>query len=146
MAGEKIRGYRKLAGGHGTVWLDNEAIGEFQALTATITANRSDVQIGMSVDSKITGLSGEGTLTLNKVYTRGKKVIEDWNAGKDTRVRLVFSIKDPDAANGKEERVSIDNVWYNSVQIINATVGEDINEEFPFGFTPEDVRYEGEIN
>lgn len=145
MANEKIRGNNKLAGGHGKLWVDNELIAEFKSVNAKTVANRSDVQLGMSVDSKITGLKGEGTLTLNKVYTRGKKIIEAWNSGKDIRARIVFTLKDPDAVNGKEERVSIDNIWYNSVDVINATVGEDINEEFPFGYTPEDVKYEGEI-
>lgn len=145
MANEKIRGNNKLAGGHVKLWVDNELIAEFKSVNAKTVANRSDVQLGMSVDSKITGLKGEGTLTLNKVYTRGKKIIEAWNSGKDIRARIVFTLKDPDAVNGKEERVSIDNIWYNSVDVINATVGEDINEEFPFGYTPEDVKYEGEI-
>lgn len=145
MTNENFRGNRKLAGGYGKLWVDNDLIAEFKSINATITANRSDVQIGMSVDSKITGLKGEGTLTLNKVYTRAKKIIEAWNSGKDVRARIVYSISDPDAVNGKEERVSIDNVWYNSAQIINATPGEDVNEEFPFGFTPSDVKYEGEI-
>lgn len=145
MAGENLRGNKKLTGGYGKLWVDNELIAEFSAVTASITANRSDVQIGMSVDSKIISFTGEGTLTLNKVYSRANKILKNWKKGNDTRSKIVFSILDPDAVGGQEERVSIDNVWFNTLNIINATKGEAISEEMPFGFTPEDVEYEGEI-
>lgn len=145
MAGENLRGNKKLTGGYGKLWVDNELIAEFSAVTASITANREDVQIGMSVDSKITSFTGEGTLTLNKVYSRANKILKNWKKGNDTRSKIVFSILDPDAVGGQEERVSIDNVWFNTLNIINATKGEAISEEMPFGFTPEDVEYEGEI-
>lgn len=145
MAGENLRGNKTLTGGHGKLWVDNELIAEFSAVTASITANRSDVQLGMSADSKITSFTGEGTLTLYKVYSRANKILKDWKKGNDTRSKIVFSILDPDAVGRQEERVSIDNVWFNTLNIINATKGEAISEEMPFGFTPEDVEYEGEI-
>lgn len=145
MAGENLRGNKTLAGGYGKLWVNNELIAEFSSVTASITANRSDVQLGMSVDSKIIGFTGEGTLTLHKVYSRANKILKDWKKGNDTRSKIVFSILDPDAVGRQEERVSIDNVWFNTLNIINATKGEAISEEMPFGFTPEDVEYEGEI-
>ena len=80
-----------------------------------------------------------------KVYSRANKILKNWKKGNDTRSKIVFSILDPDAVGGQEERVSIDNVWFNTLNIINATKGEAISEEMPFGFTPEDVEYEGEI-
>ena len=142
---ENIRGNRTITGTYGELWLDNEKVAELKSIEAKSSAERADVQLGLSIDSKITGLKGEGTLTIYKVYTRGKKILENWAKGKDTRSRIVTSIKDPDSLRGQEERVSIDNVWFNSVELAKFSRGEIVEEEIPFGFTPSDVRYENSI-
>ena len=142
---ENIRGNRTITGAYGELWLDNEKVAELKSIEAKISAERTDVQLGLSVDSKITGLKGEGTLTIYKVYTRGKKILENWAKGKDTRSRIVTSIKDPDSLRGQEERVSIDNVWFNSIDLVKFSRGEIVEEEIPFGFTPSDVKYENSI-
>ena len=142
---ENIRGNRTISGAYGELWLDNEKVAELKSIEAKITAERADVQLGISVDSKITGLKGEGTVTIYKVYTRGKKILENWLKGKDVRSRIVTSIKDPDSLKGQEERVSIDNVWFNSIDLVKFSRGEIVEEEIPFGFTPGDVKYENAI-
>ena len=142
---ENIRGNRTITGTYGELWLDNEKVAELKSIEAKITAERADVQLGISVDSKITGLKGEGTVTIYKVYTRGKKILENWAKGKDVRSRIVTSIKDPDSLKGQEERVSIDNVWFNSIDLVKFSKGEIVEEEIPFGFTPSDVKYENAI-
>lgn len=145
MAEQNVRGNHIISGAYGTLWLNNEKIAEIKSIEAKITAERADVQLGLSVDSKITALKGEGTLVINKVYSRGKKIVEDWLKGKDVRSRIVTSIQDPDTPGKQEERVSIDNVWFNSIDLAKFTRGELIEEEMPFGFTPEDVSYENSI-
>lgn len=142
---EIIRGNEIITGAYGELWLDNEKVAELKSIEAKISAERADVQLSLSVDSKIIGLKGEGTLTVFKVYTRGKKILENWAKGKDIRSRIVTSIKDPDSFRGQEERVSIDNVWFNSVELAKFSRGEIVEEETPFGFTPSDVRYENSI-
>ena len=142
---ERLRGNKVLSGAYGDVWINNQKVFELNSVDISITAEREDVQLGLSVDSKIKALKGEGTITVNKVYTRAKKVLEDWAKGKDTRARITTSIKDPDAVGGGEERVSIDNVWFNKLDIAKFTRGEALKEEIPFGFTPEDVSFENEI-
>lgn len=142
---ENIRGNRTISGAYGELWLDNEKVAELKSIEGKITAERADVQLGISVDSKITGLKGEGTVTIYKVYTRGKKILENWLKGKDVRSRIVTSIKDPDSLKGQEERVSIDNVWFNSIDLVKFSRGEIVEEEIPFGFTPGDVKYENAI-
>ena len=142
---ENIKGNRTITGAYGELWLDNEKVLELKSVEAKITAERKDVQLGISVDSKITGLKGEGTIKVFKVYTHGKKILENWVKGKDVRSRIVTSIKDPDSLRGQEERVSIDNVWLNSIELAKFERGEIVEEEIPFGFTPSDVRYENAI-
>lgn len=145
MAEQITRGNQTISGAYGTLWLNNEKVMELKSVEAKVTAERTDVQLGLSIDSKIIGLKGEGTITVNKVYTRGKKLLEDWLKGKDTRSRIVTSIQDPDAVGKGEERVSIDNVWFNAIDLAKFTRGEIVEEELSFGFTPEDVKYENAI-
>ena len=56
-----IRGNRILSGTYAEVWVDGEKIFEVSKIELKVTANREDVQIGLDVDSKITGLKGEGS-------------------------------------------------------------------------------------
>ena len=74
-----------------------------------------------------------------------EKVVSEIIKGKDVRSRIVTSIKDPDSLKGQEERVSIDNVWFDSIELAKFTRGEIVEEEIPFGFTPSDVKYENVI-
>ncbi|MFR3751803.1 MAG: phage tail tube protein [Enterocloster sp.] len=74
--------------------------------------NREDVQMGMNVDSKMTGLKGSGTLSIKKVYSRAKAVLEKLSAGQDVRCQIIAKLKDPDAVDGQIERWSTDNVWW----------------------------------
>lgn len=145
MTDNNLRGNHTISGAYGKLWLNNELVADIKSVEAKITAERTDVQLGLSVDSKIVALKGEGTIVLNKVYSRGKKIVEDWLNGKDVRSRIVTSIQDPDNPGKQEERVSIDNVWFNSIDLSKFTRGELIEEELPFGFTPEDVAYESSI-
>lgn len=145
MADINIRGYHTIAGAHGTLWINNEKVAEFSKVNAKVTADRKDVQLGLSVDSKIVALKGEGSVTLEKVYSRGKPLLEKWIKANDVRVRIVTTLADPDTPNKQEERVSLDNVWFNSIDLINITRGEIVEEEYPFGFTPEDLKYESDI-
>lgn len=142
---ERLTGNKVLSGNYGIVWLNNQKIIELKSIEVKVEAEREDVQLGLSVDSKIKALKGTGKIEVKKVYTRANEILKDWIKGKDTRARITTSLQDPDSVNGGEERVSIDNVWFNSLDIAKFTRGEVLGEEFPFGFTPEDVEFENEI-
>ena len=58
-----------------------------------VTANREDVQLGIDVDSKITGLKGEGSYTVKKVYTRAKEILENWKKGMDVRAEVIAKLE-----------------------------------------------------
>ena len=76
MAG--LRGNKTLAGTWGEVWVDGEKVFVLQKIEQKVEVNREDVQIGMDVDSKMTGMKGTGTLSIKKVYTRARAVLT-WN-------------------------------------------------------------------
>ena len=72
----KLRGNRTLAGTWGEIWVDGELIAELSKIEVKVSANREDVQLDIDVDSKMTGIKGEFTLTIKKAYTRYNKVLE----------------------------------------------------------------------
>lgn len=160
------RGRRRLSGNFGRVWLqargDYERSGnagdsktdtdytllfEIQSFEAKITADREDVIIGQSKDSKIVSLTGEGTITLKKVFTRGLHgMLNAFKKGHDIRLRLVGTIADPDAVKNEEETVVIDNIWLNEIDLMRFEKGTVIEQTIPFGFTPDDVYYADTID
>ena len=48
---ENIKGNRTITGAYGELWLDNEKVLELKSVEAKITAERKDVQLGISVKS-----------------------------------------------------------------------------------------------
>lgn len=60
---------RILSGSWAQVWVNGELWAECTGITAKITENRTDVQQGIDVGSKLVGLKGEGTLKVDHVYT-----------------------------------------------------------------------------
>ena len=144
MAG--LRGNKTLAGTWGEVWVDGEKVFVLQKIEQKVETNREDVQIGIDVDSKLTGMKGSGTLSIKKVYTRARAVLERLCAGEDLRCQHHSNqLKDPDAVNGQIERWSTDNVWWNTIPVINWETGTPIQEEWEFGFTPSDLKNLDEI-
>ena len=119
--------------------MDGERIAEFSKVSLKVTANREDVQIDLDVDSKITGLKGELSVTLKKVYTRYNAVFENWKKGIDQRMQIITKLADPDAVGGQQERYSADNCWFNDLPLVNMEKGAVIEEEVSGGFTPSDL-------
>ena len=143
----EYRGRRRWAGNWGRLWIDGEMIFEIQAFEIRVTAERDDVIIGQSRDSKITQLVGEGTITIKKVFDRGyRQLLEDWKAGHDTRFTFVGSMKDPDTIHEGETRIEVVNCWFNEIPILHFTKGEVVEDELEFGFTPEDLSYTNIVN
>ncbi|WP_369683142.1 phage tail tube protein [Selenomonas ruminantium] len=115
---------------------------EISKFNGKVVADREDVLIGNSKDSKIVSLTGEGSFTIKSVINRNiNKYLEEWKNGHDPRANLVGLIDDPDAVDEQKERCSIDNVWFNELTLMNFEKGQVVEKEFPFGFTPEDASF-----
>ena len=94
----KYRGRRRWNGSHGRVWWDGLFLFEISKFEAKVTADREDVLIGNSKDSKIVSLTGEGSFTIKSVINRNiNRYLEEWKNGHDPRATLVGLIDDPDA-------------------------------------------------
>ena len=137
-----IRGNNQINGTWGQVWLDGELVFELESFEAKVSANRETVTIGMSEDSKLVGLKGEGTMKVKKVFSRGKKKLLDaWKKGEDPRSTIVTKLKDPDTIGKQSERVSIGNVWFDELTLTQFEQAKKLEDEYKFGFTPSDADY-----
>lgn len=138
----KYRGRRRWNGSHGKVWWDGELLFEISKFECKVTADREDVLIDNSKDSKIVSLTGTGTITIKSVINRNiNTFLEAWKAGQDPRTTLVGLINDPDASDGQKERCTVDNVWFTELTLMTFEKGKVVEKEFPFGFTPEDAAF-----
>lgn len=134
----EIRGNRVLSGTWGEVWYNGFKILELSKISTKVTANREDVQMGLDVDSKVTGVKGEGTLALNKVFTRFEDVRQEILRGHDPRGVIMAKLKDPDATGGQTERYQIGNVAFSEFGF-EWEKGAVVKQEVPFSFTPSDM-------
>ncbi|NLY20130.1 MAG: phage tail tube protein [Tissierellia bacterium] len=137
---EQIRGNRVLAGAWGKLYVDGELLAECKSINASVEIQRADIQVGLDIDSKMTGVKGEGTFVLDHVYTRGlNRIQENIKKGIDNRLVLSSRITDPDAIGGQHETVNMGNVWVNKYDLANWAKAEAIEKEYGFGFTPTDA-------
>lgn len=138
MAGEN-RGFRRISGAWGTLHLDGVPVFEVDSFEAVIEFQRSDVQIGIDIDSKLIGAAGSGNYVCKHVYSRGiAKVLSALKEGKDLRFTASVALNDPDAIRGQRERVNIGNMWVNNLPLTNFTRAEIVEKTYEFGFTPTD--------
>ena len=135
-----LQANRTLSGSFAQVWVDGAPIAELSELTLTVKVQRERVQMGMDVDSKITGYSGSGTMTVKQVYTRFFEVLEQAKNGIDKRCTITTALKDPDAVGGMEERYSVSNVAFTELPFIGYKMGQVNQQRLPFTFRPSDLQ------
>ena len=135
---DNIRGNRTLSGTWAQVWWNGFKVLEVSKITAKVTVNREDVQLGLDVDSKITGWKGEGTISMIKAFTRFEDVRQEIARGHDPRGTIITKLKDPDATGGQTERYQIGNVAMSEFGF-EYEKGAVVKQEVPFSFTPSDM-------
>ena len=134
-----VQANRTLSGSFAEVWVDGAKIAELSQLTLTVKLQREEVQLGMDVDTKITGYTGEGTMVLKQVYTRFYEVLEQAKNGVDKRCTITTALKGPDAMDGMEERYSVSNVAFSELPFINYKMGQVNEQKMEFRFRPSDL-------
>lgn len=142
---EFTKGSKRLNGSFGMIQVDGENWGEVSGVQIQVEAEYTDVRRGMDLDAKLTGRKGTGTISTIRAYTRSRKMVEALNEGKETSVRLICWVSDPDAEGGQEERVCIEDVKFTTFDVMTFTHGELMKGEFPFRFAPTGLKYLDEI-
>jgi len=129
-----------INGTYGSIWVDGERWGEVTAFEGKITLNYEDVNIANSpaTHRKGTGWNGEGTMTVNKVYSRvQRKVLSKVKKGIFPRFSIAGKLADPEAHG--TERVVINDVTINEVILMKFEQKTLGTEEIPFGFSDYDT-------
>lgn len=134
----EIRGNRTLSGTWAEMWYNGIKILEINKISVKVTVNREDVQLGLDVDTKITGQKGEGTISMIKAFTRFEAVRQEIARGHDPRGTIVTKLKDPDATGGQTERYQIGNIALSEFGF-EYEKGAVVKQEVPFSFTPSDM-------
>lgn len=134
-----------LSGNSGRVWIDGEEVAIVASISATITNNYEDVQVGTDVDRRLVSQTGEGTITFKQVTSITSDIANKYKGGKDPRFVVEANLKDAAAINGQQEGYTINNVSFDSVPLINWEVGSLIEKELPFRFTPSDMQINSQI-
>lgn len=135
---KQIPGNKHLSGSWAEITWNGIRIMEVTKISTKVTVNREEIQTGLNVDSKITGLKGEGTMTVVKVYTRFEDVRQQILQGKDPRGTMIAKLKDPDAEGGQTERWQIGNMALSEFGF-EWEKGAVVKQEIPFSFTPTDM-------
>lgn len=142
---EQLLGKRVLAGTHGKIWIDNVEVASMTEVSISIDVDREDIQWGLGKYAKMVGMTGSGSITLDKVYSSIAKYHKSLAAGQDVLVKITFQIQDPDAVGGQIERVSIPNAWFNNLPLTEISKGAKMAESYEFGFNATEITFEEEI-
>lgn len=131
---------RVMSGTWGEVWWDGNYVSECYGCTAKFSYNKETIaRCGqMAQDSKVTSVSGTGTLKMHKVNSRMVLAMgEAIRNGRDIRFTIISKLADPDAYGA--ERVSIKNVSMDELTLADWEVGVAGKIETNFTFTDYDL-------
>ena len=135
----KLKPNKTINGTFGSVWVNNEKWLDVEEFEAKVSIDYEDVNMAgdLATHKKMTGWSGEGTLKVKKVYSRGATLLaKAVKEGVVPDVNLVGKLADPDAFGA--ERIAINEVTFNEfmlMQFAQKTIG---TEELPFNFADYD--------
>ena len=127
---------RVMSGTHGEAWMDDELCGETLGLQAKVAGNKEDVPMcgQFMVDTKLMSAKGTGSIRFHKVNSRmAIKMSDNLKAGRDTRVKLISKLDDPDAYGA--ERVVIYDASFDDLTLADWEAAAKGQIECPFTFT-----------
>ena len=126
-----------MNGSFAKMWIGSRFLGEGTELEAKVSLEKKEVkQCGtLAKGYKIVGTDGKGKLKVNKISSYFINLIADnIKKGKTTTVTIKSTIEDPDLG-GKKETVTLKNVVFDELTLINWKVKELIEEEYSFTFS-----------
>ncbi len=126
---------RVINGTFGEAWCDNDYMAEVIGLEAKLKLDTADVQMTgtLKKGTKVIGVSGSGTLKLNKVTSYFlNKVSENIKAGRATRVTIITKLEDPEAFGA--ERIVLNDCVITELTLADWESGKLGEESIPFTF------------
>lgn len=131
---------RIINGTYGRVWVNGELWAEVEAFEAKVAISYTDVNFpgDGATYQKATGWSGEGSMTIKKIYSRVQRAMaEGVRRGQYPRFELVGKLEDPDSFGS--ERVAIHDVTIKEFLLMkfeNKALG---SEQIPFAYSDYDM-------
>ncbi len=132
----KYEAHRVISGTWGELWIDGDYMAEVTGLQAKVSLEKSDVkQTGkLGTGKKVTGISGTGTIKMNKVTSYFiQKLSDNLQKGKTTTATIRSKLADPDAF-GSEE-VELYGCTFDELTLADWEAGSNGEESIPFTFS-----------
>lgn len=130
-----IRGKEVINGTYGEAWFGSTYVASVTGLEATVEIEYEDINRPrkLSTAKKMVGFDGTGTLKFNKVDSLGMKEVSDaLKSGRQPSFTIMSKLDDPDAMGA--ERVVLDEVTLDQLNLIKWEAKTIIEEEMPFNF------------
>lgn len=133
------RGNRVVSGNEAMVWINNEIWDDVNSFEYKMTGEFEDVSFlgDPRTYKRYKGFTGEGTLKLNKIYSRGATILsEALKTGVMPEVKIVTKVTNK--STGKVERVVLSGIIFSEFGI-NTEAKALVSEELPFTFSDFEV-------
>lgn len=126
---------RAINGTYGEVYLEGELVREATALKADVALEFLDVPMcgDLSKHQKVSGLTGNGSITMTKVNSRmAMKLSDAIKSGKTPVFTIVSKLADPDAYGA--ERVVLKNCQFSTLTLADWSAGQigSVTQNFTF--------------
>lgn len=129
------KGNQVINGNDAVVWINNEIWDEIKSFEYKITGEFEDVIFlnDPRTHKKYNGFTGEGTLTLNKVHSRGATILANaFRTGIMPDVKIVTKIENK--STGRSERAVFTGIIFS--EFGSSVEGKKVSEEsLPFSFS-----------
>ena len=125
----------------GQVWVDGELMSEATKFRAEVNLNYEDVAMmrNLMKGKKLTGIEGEGEITLHKVSSFvTNKIAADIKKGIVPDITIESSIQDP--AGLGEERIAVKHVKFEKITLADWENGNLGEESYSFTFSDYEIK------
>jgi len=131
---------RVINGTYGEAWIDNDYMAEVTGLQATVSLTTTDVnQTGtLKKGTKVTGINGTGTLTMNHVRSYMiNKISASIRKGITPHVTIITNLADPESFGA--EKIKLIDCTFTELTLANWAAGSLGEESIPFNFSDWEV-------
>lgn len=131
---------RVINGTHGAVWINGQKLADLESIELKVNIEYEDVYFAEDTGKhrKFMGWTGEGSLTLKKVFSRGALLLGDAvKNGKIPDIEITTRLGDPDSYG--VERTSVSGVTFNEFLLSKIEQRALLQEEMGFEFSDFDL-------
>lgn len=126
---------RQINGTHGAVWINGQKLADLESIELKVTLEYEDVRFAEDTGTyrKFMGWSGEGSLVLKKVFSRGAILLgQAVKTGAMPEIEITTKLADPDSYG--VERTSVSAVTFNEFLLAKIEQRALLTEELSFAF------------